>query len=38
MVSKEIKLRIHEESDLFSEYDPDQEMLDEVVTDYLVSN
>ena len=38
MVSKEIKLRIHEESDLFSEYDPDQEMLDEGVHDYLVSN
>ena len=36
MVSREIRLKIHEESDMFSPYDPDQELLSEDISDYLV--
>ena len=36
MAANEIKLRIHEEADMFSPYDPDQEMLSEDVGDYLI--
>ncbi len=34
-VNQEIRLRIHEESDLFSPYDPDQMMLSEDISSYL---
>ena len=36
MVTQEIKLRIHEESDMFTPYDPDQKLLSEDVSDYLI--
>ena len=36
MVTQEIKLKIHEESDLFTPYDPDQKLLSEEVSGYLV--
>ena len=35
MTTQDIKLKIHEESDLFSPYDPDQKTLSEDVTQYL---
>ena len=35
MITEEIKLRIHEESDLFSPLDPDQQILSEDVISYL---
>ena len=38
MRSKEFKLRIHEEADLFSAYDPDQALLSEDVVSYLERN
>ena len=38
MNTKEIKLKIHEEADLFSDLDPDQMMLSEAVTGYLNYN
>ena len=34
-MKREIKLRIHEESDLFSPYDPDQMQLSEDMISYL---
>ena len=34
-MKREIKLRIHEESDLFSPYDPDQMQLSEDMVTYL---
>ena len=34
MVKHELKLKIHEESDLFSPYDPDQNVLSEDVVAY----
>ena len=36
MTTNEIKLKIHEESDLLSPYDPDQKLLSEDVSDYLI--
>ena len=30
-----MKIKIHEQSDLFSEYDPDQEMLSEDIIGYI---
>ena len=36
MVTTEIKLKIHEESDMFTPYDPDQKLLSEDVMDYLL--
>ena len=38
MMTQEIKLRIHEESDLFSPLDPDQRQLSEDVISYLMRN
>lgn len=38
MNTHEIKLKIHEEADLFTPYDPDQMMLSEDISDYLVRN
>ena len=38
MVTKEIKLKLHEESDLYSSYDPDQKLLSEDVAIYLTHN
>ena len=38
MIIQEIKLKIHEESDLYSSYDPDQKLLSEDVTLYLAHN
>lgn len=35
MAMREIKLKIHEEDDIFSPMDPDQSMLSEDVADYL---
>ena len=35
LMKREIKLRIHEESDLFSPYDPDQMQLSEDMVTYL---
>ena len=35
MAVTEIKLKIHEESDMFSPFDPDQEMLSEDLSEYL---
>ena len=35
MITHEIKLKIHEESDLYSPYDPDQKMLSEEVRLYF---
>ena len=36
MATNEIKLKIHEESDMFTPYDPDQELLSEDVSAYLI--
>ena len=36
MQTQEIKLRIHEEADLFTPYDPEQKLLSEEVSDYLI--
>lgn len=36
MAIQEFKLRIHEESDLYNPFDPDQEILSEDVSDYLI--
>ena len=36
MATNEIKLKIHEESDMFTDYDPDQRMLSEDVGAYLI--
>ena len=38
MITQEIKLRIHEESDLFSPFDPDQTTLSDEVISYLNRN
>ena len=38
MSKKEIRLKIHEESDLFSRFDPDQKMLSEEVIAYVAHN
>ena len=38
MITEEIKLRIHEESDLFSPLDPDQRILSDEVISYLSHN
>ncbi|MBO7710526.1 MAG: hypothetical protein J6S83_08665 [Lachnospiraceae bacterium] len=38
MITQEVKLKIHEEADLFSEYDPDQALLSGDVADYLERN
>lgn len=38
MKSQEIRLRIHDESELFSPYDPDQKLLSEDVASYLERN
>lgn len=38
MITKEIKLKIHEETDLYSEYDPDQNLLADDVAGYLQHN
>lgn len=38
MSTQEIKLKIHEEADLFSEFDPDQNLLSGDVVDYLERN
>ncbi len=38
MVTKEIKLNIHEETDLYSEYDPDQTLLSEDIVSHLQRN
>ena len=38
MITQEVKLRIHEESDLFSPFDPDQTMLSDEVISYLNRN
>ena len=35
LMKREIKLRIHEESDLFSPYDPEQMQLSEDMVTYL---
>ena len=35
LIKREIKLKIHEESDLFSPYDPDQMQLSEDMVTYL---
>ena len=35
MNAKEIKLKIHEESDLFTPYDPDRNLLSEDVSEYV---
>ena len=37
MSKQEIRLRIHEESDLYNPLDPDQIMLSDDISDYLVS-
>ena len=34
----EIKLKIHEEADLFTPLDPDQKMIDEEISMYLIRN
>lgn len=38
MVTKEIKLNIHEETDLYSEYDPDRTLLSEDIVSHLQRN
>ena len=38
MSTKEINLKIHEEADLYSAYDPEQKLLSEDVTAYLSQN
>ena len=38
MITEEIKLRIHKESDLFSLLDPDQRILSDEVISYLSRN
>ena len=38
MTTQEIKLKIHEEADLFSEYDPDQTLLSEDIASYFERN
>ena len=38
MVTQEIKLKIHEEADLFSPFDPDQKLLSEDVIQYIARN
>ncbi len=38
MREREIRLKIHEEADLFSDYDPDQKLLAEDVAQYLEHN
>ena len=38
MITHELKLKIHEEADLFSAYDPDQTLLSEDVVSYLERN
>ena len=36
MTEKTMKIKIHEQSDLFSEYDPDQDMLSEDIIGYII--
>ena len=36
MAAQEIKLKIHEEADMFSPFDPEQKLLSEDVSDYLI--
>ena len=38
MSTKEINLKIHEEADLYSAFDPEQKLLSEDVTAYLTQN
>ena len=38
MITQEIKIKIHEEADLFSSFDPDQKLLSEEVTFYFERN
>ena len=38
MSTKEINLKIHEEADLYSAFDPEQKLLSEDVTEYLARN
>ena len=38
MVTREIEMKIHEESDLYSSLDPKQELLSEDVTQYIARN
>lgn len=38
MTTKEIKVKIHEEADLYSEYDPEQMLLSEEITGYVERN
>ena len=38
METREIKIRIHDESDLFSPFDPDQKLLSDELTSYLAHN
>ena len=38
MITQELKLKIHEEADLFSAYDPDQMLLSEDVVSYMERN
>jgi hypothetical protein len=36
MAEKTMKIKVHEQADLFSEYDPDQEMLSEDMIGYII--
>ena len=36
MAEKRMKIKIHEQSDLLSEYDPDQQMLSEDIVEYII--
>ena len=36
--TQQIQLKIHDESDLFTPFDPEQKMISEEVNDYLVRN
>ena len=38
METKEIRIKIHDESDLFSQFDPDQNMLSDEMVTYLARN
>lgn len=38
METREIKIKIHDESDLFSSFDPDQKLLSDELTYYLAHN
>ena len=38
MVTRDIKLKIHEEADMFTPFDPEQKLLSEDVAAYLVRN